>query len=491
MIPTDELADFYTYIAHRRAKWRERNGYYHAEIARLLRGRIEPGQRVLEVGCGLGDTLAAMEPSRGVGVDLSPEMTRRARERHEGLEFVTADAHQLDLGEQFDVAILNDTIMDLEDIQIALAAVRGHMAPGGRILLTHYNYLWEPALKIAEDLGLRQPHRLQNWITRGDVANLLDLADFRVSKTGSALLWPKRWPGAGLLNRFLAPLLPRLCLVHWTEAVPVEPAEVKPLKCSVVVPCRDEAGNIRPIVDRLPELGAGTELIFVDGASTDGTSEVIQAEIERTKGTHDIKYVKQDPDLGKGDAVRKGFAVATGDIHIILDADMTVPPEDLPKFVRVMATGKARFVNGTRLVYQLEDQSMRFLNLLGNKFFSLAFTWLLGRRVRDTLCGTKVWFAEDWPRLLEARQVFGEFDPFGDFDLLFGASWLDLPLVEVPVRYRRRTFGQSKIHTFSHGLLLFRMTWQGFKLLKWRRPARPESPPSDPPSDPPNEPPEA
>ncbi|HEX2036406.1 MAG TPA: glycosyltransferase family 2 protein [Chloroflexota bacterium] len=173
--------------------------------------------------------------------------------------------------------------------------------------------------------------------------------------------------------------------------------------------------------------------------------------------------------LGKGDAVRKGFAAARGDVLFILDADLTVPPEDLPKFLEPIATGKADFVNGTRLVYPLENEAMGPVNLFGNKFFSLVFTWLLGQRIKDTLCGTKVLRKRDYERLAANRSYFGDFDPFGDFDLLFGAARLGLRLVEVPVRYRRRTSGYSKVQVYKHGVLLLRMSLIGFRRLKLQR----------------------
>ncbi len=173
--------------------------------------------------------------------------------------------------------------------------------------------------------------------------------------------------------------------------------------------------------------------------------------------------------LGKGDAVRKGFAAATGDVVMILDADLTVAPEDLPRFVEVLEEGRARFVNGSRLVYPMEEESMRFLNLCGNKAFSLAFTWLLGQPVKDTLCGTKVLYREDYERIAANRAYFGDFDPFGDFDLLFGAARLKLPIVDMPVRYARRTAGVSKVRLVSHGLLLVRMSWIAFLKFKWNR----------------------
>jgi glycosyltransferase involved in cell wall biosynthesis len=223
----------------------------------------------------------------------------------------------------------------------------------------------------------------------------------------------------------------------------------------------------------------------VDGASTDGTRARILEEIERHRGTRDIKLLDQVPGarpdprangkavkmlrLGKGDAVRKGFAAATGDVLFILDADLTVPPEDLPKFLEPIATGKADFVNGTRLVYPLEDEAMGPINLFGNKFFGLVFTWLLDQRIKDTLCGTKVLRKRDYEVLAANRSYFGDFDPFGDFDLLFGAARLGLRIVEVPVRYRRRVAGFSKVQVFKHGLLLLRMSVIGFRRLKLAR----------------------
>jgi glycosyltransferase involved in cell wall biosynthesis len=184
------------------------------------------------------------------------------------------------------------------------------------------------------------------------------------------------------------------------------------------------------------------------------------------EGRWPITLLHQGDGIGKGDAVRKGFAAATGDVLMILDADLTVPPEDLPKFFEALTSGKGEFINGTRLVYPMERQAMRTLNHLGNKFFSLAFTWLLEQRFRDTLCGTKVLFRRDYERIAANRHYFGDFDPFGDFDLIFGASRLNLRIVEVPVRYRERTYGVTNISRFRHGWLLLRMCLVAFRKLK-------------------------
>jgi glycosyltransferase involved in cell wall biosynthesis len=225
-------------------------------------------------------------------------------------------------------------------------------------------------------------------------------------------------------------------------------------------------------------MGSHTELIFVDGDSTDGTVEKIEELIEKHRGKKDIKLIHQVPrgsdeahtgkmlKLGKGDAVRKGFDAASGDILMILDSDLTVPPSELPKFYRAMAEGRGEFINGTRLVYDMEAGAMRFLNMLANHAFSILFTWLLEQRIKDTLCGTKVLSKSDYESIRANRAYFGDFDPFGDFDLLFGAALLNLKIVEVPIRYRARTYGDIKIERWKHGLLLLRMSWIAAKKLK-------------------------
>jgi SAM-dependent methyltransferase len=465
---------YFDALAPVREYWKQKNRYYHDEVARLVRFLVPRGKRVLEVGSGPGDLLAAVEPAHGVGVDLSPAMVALARARYPELHFEVMDAEELKLDGTFDYIILSDLLGDLGDVGAAFERLHAVCRPDTRIVITYYNHLWEPALKLAERLGAKTRQNLQNWFHLGDVENLLHLCDFERIRKGYHLLVPKRVPVvAPFVNRYgaLVPGLSRLSLVQWMVARP-SPAPGPARhdhRVSVVIPCRNERGNIGPAVERVPALGHATEIVFVDGSSTDGTVDAIEAAIAKYGDSKTIRLIHQGDGRGKGDAVRKGFDVATGDVLMILDADLTVAPEDLPKFYDALVAGKGDFINGTRLVYPMESQAMRFLNFLGNKFFGLMFSWLLGQRITDTLCGTKVLLKRDYERIKAGRAYFGNFDPFGDFDLLFGAARLNLKLIDLPIRYHDRTYGETKISRFRHGLLLLRMCGVALKRLKLLR----------------------
>ena len=476
---TTRLKAYFEANAYRRDLWKRRNPYYYREMEKFYRFVIPEGGRILEIGCGTGDLLNAVAPGWGVGIDFSDSMLSIARSKYPHLEFKRMDADQLTLEESFDAIILSDLIGDLEDVLAVFRQLHKVSIPDTRIIISYYNFLWEPVLKLGERLHLKTKQSLQNWLPMADVMNLLELSGFESVKHGTRLLLPLNVPILSwVLNKLLAPLplLRHLCLVEYIVARPspcasgvchsvVEGANAR-WSTTVVIPCRNEVGNIEAAVARIPALGRHTEIIFVDGNSTDGTVEKIHEVMERFDGEKDIKFISQGKGKGKGDAVRKGFATASGDVLIILDADLTVVPEDLPKFFEPLASGKAEFVNGSRLVYPMEKQAMRFLNLLGNKFFSVIFTWTLGQRIRDTLCGTKALLKDTYERIAANRSFFGEFDPFGDFDLLFGAAKLNLKIVEVPVRYHERTYGTTKISRFRHGLLLLRMAAVAFRKFK-------------------------
>lgn len=467
-----QIKDYFEKNASVRDTWRSRNSYYHNDIKDFLRFLIPANVSVLEVGCATGDITACLAKDNPsiMGVDFSPAMIALAQKKYPGLEFAVEDVEALaESGKKYDYIIVSDVIGYLEDIQASFSSLAKRSHPQSKLVITTYNYFWEPIFRLAEKLKLKMPQPMQNWLTANDVEELLYLAGFEVVKKGGRLLLPKNIPLLStLFNRYLAklPIFKNLCLINYFIArLRPNGAEEKAYSVSVLIPARNEKGNIEDAARRVPNIGSHTEIIFVEGNSTDET----WAEIQRVKAAYpsrDIKAMKQDG-KGKGDAVRKGFDAASGDILMILDADLTVKPEDLPKFYKAIAEGDGEFINGCRLVYQMEDNAMRLLNVLGNKFFSVMFSWLLEQRIKDTLCGTKVLWKSDYEKIKANRKFFGDFDPFGDFDLLFGASKLNLKIIDLPIHYQARVYGNTNISRFRHGWLLLKMCFFAMKKIKF------------------------
>lgn len=449
-------------VSERKDNSKRIGAFYHELIEHYYRSLVPTGQKIIEIGCSHGDLLAALRPSCGVGIDFSDNMIRRARNKYPHLHFIRADAHALPCNGIFDAIILSDLINDLWDVQTVLEKIKPMCHPGTRLVLNYYNNLWRLPLGIVGQLKLGAEMLEQNWFSPNDVKNLLQLADFEVIKRQPAILIPLNLRFIShFVNRYLARFAPfswfdmTNFIVARPQCEKSMPLNTETPSVSVIVPARNEAGNIEKIIESVPRMGADTELIFVEGHSVDNTYD----RIERAMAAFPSKKCRlyRQTGKGKGDAVRYGFERAEGDILMILDADMTVPPEDLMRFFQALVDGKGEFINGVRLVYPLEKQSMRFLNILGNKFFSLAFSWLLDQPIKDTLCGTKALTKSHYRLIAQNRAYFGEFDPFGDFDLLFGAARLNLKIVEMPVRYRARSYGNTNIDRWRHGLLLLKM----------------------------------
>lgn len=462
----DSLAAYFDDFASVEPSWQRRNRTYHRLLQRIARFHVLPGSTVLEIGCGSGDLLAALAPGRGVGVDVSPRMVELARTKHPELEFRVAAGEELDLGETFDYVVLSDLVPYAYDLVALFEAVARHSHPRTRVIVNSYSLLWRPVISLAERLRLKPAKPIRNWVSPLDVRNVAELAGLEQVTLDRRILMPKRVPFlSGFLNGVVANLWPanHFCLTWWIVARPAQPP-AKERSVSVVCPCRNEEGHVADLVRRVPEIGESTELVFVEGNSTDGT----RAEIERQIELHPERTMRLvvQTGKGKGDAVRAGFAAARNDVLVILDGDLSVPPEELPKFYRALVEGRGELINGSRLVYDLEPGSMRFLNMLGNKIFSRLFKDITGQQVKDTLCGTKVLLREDYDRIAAGRSYFGEFDPFGDFDLLFGAARLGLKIVDLPVRYQPRVYGETNISRWRHGFLLFQMTL--FALWKFR-----------------------
>ncbi len=448
-------------------RWRRKNRSYHRLLEEYYQFFIPRGSRVLELGSGTGDLLAAVAPSYGVGLDFSPQMTELARSRHPELRFMEADAEDFRFSEKFDYIILSDLVGSLWDVQKVLENMQNASHDRTRIIISNYNYLWEPVIQLGESLGFKQKQPLQNWLSITDIRSILSLAGFETIRTEKKIILPKHIPLLSwFFNRIMVnlPFFRGSGLTNFIVARPAVERNAHP-SVTIVVPARNEKGNIENAILQTPDFGSHQEFIFVEGNSSDGTWE----EMLRVKESYpdkDIKVMRQSG-RGKGNAVREGFEKATGDMLFILDADLTTPPGDMPKFYDALRKNRGEFINGCRLVYPMEKQAMRFLNLVANKTFGMIFSYLLGQPLKDTLCGTKVLYRKDYEIIRENRSYFGDFDPFGDFDLLFGAAKLNLKIVEVNVRYKDRQYGSTQISRFRHGWLLVRMTGYAARKLKF------------------------
>jgi SAM-dependent methyltransferase len=466
-----KLRDLADRLAPERDAWISQNATFYKDDRKYMKFLIPEDQRVLEVGCGTGELLEALAPSAGVGVDFSEEMIAIARQRRPQFDYVCGDIEDPEtftrIDGTFDTIIISDTIGYFDDIERVLAQLHPLCHRDTRIVIAYYGRWWEPIIKLASTIYPRMPTKPQNWLSTEDISGLLHLADFEVIKCEWRQLMPIGLLGLQeVINKTIGtlPIIRRFCLRNYVVARPLRDVALGPRSATVMVPCRNERGNIEAAITRTPRFCDDLEFLFVEGHSQDGTWDEIQRVIAAYPDVC-IRAIKQ-PGKGKGDAVRAGFEAATGEILIILDADLTTPPEDMPKFYNALVSGKGNFINGSRLVYPMEDEAMQTLNFFANGAFAVIFSWLLNQRITDTLCGTKVLLKHHYDAIAAGRSYFGDFDPFGDFDLIFGAAKLNLKIIDIPVRYAARSYGETQISRMRHGWMLLKMVAFAFRKLK-------------------------
>lgn len=448
-------------------RWKRMNSYYNDHLIRWCRSRVPPGRRVLDFGCGRGGVLAALDPLRGTGIDLSGEMIRRAEADYPHLEFEQAAIEEFRPRGEYDAVLCVNTLEYTWDVGAVLDKIHSLLRDNGRLLIATGNPLWSPIFQLASSWGLRMPECARLFLTNKDLENMLALHGFDVVDSRMALPVPKPIPVLGPFLNWLLPRLPLasylLCSTQLITARKVPPVR-KDYAVSIIVPCHNEAGNVDRCVRETEKLGTRTELIFVDDGSTDGTAQAVRPELNPEL---EVKAIRYAPNRGKGRAVQTGFEASTGDIVMVLDADLTTHPSELGPLYEAFASGRAEFVNCSRFIYPGEKGSMRLANYMGNRFFAVLVSLVMEARVSDTLCGTKAMFRRDYDHMTMGR------DPWGDYDLLFGAAQQRLVIRELPVHYRERRAGYSKMKTLRHTVNLLRMCWHGFRQVKTLRPLPP------------------
>ncbi len=449
----DEIAKNYDY-------WKKKNWYYYSTIKTHIGRIIPPGAAVLEVGCGTGEILNSVNPSRGVGIDISSEMVKIAQQKFPQHTFIHSPIENLELSEKFDYIIMVDVVDHVYDVMSVFENLYRFCKPTTQIILTTINPWWDPILTFMEKFGAKMPEGPHNFIEKRNLSNMIELLDFSVSYSGYLLLFPKYIPVLSFLANSLGTRLWGLSKCSSVQHMIIQPLAKNETDlnygCSVVIPCYNEAGNIAEAIRRVPKIGKYTEIVVVNDGSKDNTAAIVKG---MQKDYPNLKLVDYSPNRGKGQAVKAGFDAATQEVIMILDADISTPPEELPRFFRPINQGRCQFVNGTRMVYPMEQQAMRTANLFGNKIFGLIMTFITQQHLTDTLCGTKALLKKDY-----ARMTWGK-DKWGDFDLLFGAAKNGNKIMEVPVHYLSRKAGDSKMKAFKHGTHLLHACWLGFKEL--------------------------
>jgi len=464
------IKEFYNDLAQKRDFWFNKNRFYHKEMLSYYKFFIPPNSSVLELGCGTGEIVGSLSSSHGVGVDLSDGMIDLAKEKHPNIKFVCSDVEDFGESRTFDYILLAGTLGSVKNIQGLLQKLLSMSTSDTRIIISHYNELWGPLLRFAEKIGLKMPEFFYNWLSIDDIENFLNISGYEIIRKDFRIIFPFGIPLiAGFLNKIIArfPIIRRLTLTHCIIARPVKtPENVPQLKTSVILTCRDEEKNIEGLVESIPQMGAHTEIIFVEGHSKDNTIGKIKEMIEKYPNK-DIKLLKQKG-IGQGDAFRMGFDQAQGDFLCWLEADLTIDPQEIKMFWDAYLSGKGEYINGTRFIYKMERKSMPLFNFIGNRLFGYVLTAILKQRFTDTLCGFKAISKRNYIRVRDNINEFGEFDPFGDFQLIFGSVKSGLKVVEIPVHYRPRQYGESKAYgkTFlsflKHACLLLRMSFIAF-----------------------------
>lgn len=433
--------------------------YYHRAVRDFFELVVPPGQDVLLVGYDGDWDLAALNPRRGVFLCTDEGVAGPTRfARYSGYDLRP-------IAGTFDYIILKNALGSCPDIGTFLCELSRLCRPETRVIVYSYNYLWKPGLRLAEQLRLKRRGGLQNWLSIRDLNNALTTAGFQRTAVARWQICPFRLLGLGPLvnavGRFLF-FLDWLKLNQFQVFRPLPPAPLPDESVTICLTCRDERDNIEPIVRAIPELTPAQEILFVEGHSTDGT----RAEIERVIQAYPEKNIRVigQPGKGQGDAIRAGFSQARGNIIILLESDMTSPPENVRYVYEALRRRYAEFLEGSRFIYPLSLQAMPLANQLGNGSFAYFFSWLFGGHLTDVLSGIKAVRKTDFEKIRARWNEWGIDDPFGDFELLFGAVRLGLLCAEQAIHYRPRPYGQTKTRVWYHGYILAKMALNAF----WR-----------------------
>jgi len=444
--------------------------YYHKRIRKVFSFIIPPNKKILFFGSYDGKILASLRPKMGIGIEVERKIFKIAKKRHLKLKFLNISYDSYIPKEKFDYIILNSTLGQTTDMLRVLKNIFRACCPSTKILIYQHNYLWEGILNFAEKLSLKRKEGVQNWLSINDVKTYLEGANFQVTRIFRRTIFPLNFFGLGKVLNFIGALIPFFDFFKLDQFIIARPEphlfpKSLPKSLTICITVRNEKGNIEKIIKSIPKICNQQEILFVEGHSTDGTKEEI-LKIKKKYSHKNVRVIGQ-PGIGQGDAIRVGFKAAKGEIIIIYEGDNTADPKDLQYFYKAMKSGKYEFIEGSRFVYPINNQTMPIINQLGNTFFAKWFSFFLGHRTTDVLCGIKSILKRDFNLIYKRWGFLGFEDPFGDFELIYGATRMGLKFGEIPTRYYSRTYGETKTRPFTHGLYLLKMAAKGYLIFRY------------------------
>ena len=362
------------------------------------------------------------------------------------------------INKKYQRIILTDVVENYDDVFALLNIVSNLLTIDGKLIISSINTKYLILSRTLEFLKLKDSNENTSYIHVKKIRNITSGVGLEYQKFYTKQLFPFSFFYVGnVINKIMEIISFQLNLGIKTYII-FRPAIITNSKNSksIIIPAKNEEGNLVELVSRIPKF-ENTEIIFSYGKSKDNTLKVMK-QITQSNKLFKFKLVKQTKN-GKANAVWEALNVVENDLIAILDADISVDPETLSDFFDIIEKNNADFVNGTRLIYDMEKNSMRFLNRIGNRFFQFFISKIIKEALTDSLCGTKVFKKSYLNDLYFWQNIFGKKDPFGDFDLIFAAAYSGQKIVEMPIVYRERKYGTTQIARFKDGFkLLFYLT---------------------------------
>lgn len=445
--------------------WKEKNWYYHNQLKQIFKDVIKENSKVLQIGYGLGDILAALYPKKGVSFDDDKDILAISRRRYPIFKFTDFNFNKNKVNDKFDYVIYPNSLEHFDDIQTVFENVYPALSRSSKVVVASVNPRWEQIFYILEKLKLKRPESSRNWLRIENIKNLLEVSGYKVIDSGFRIILPVSIPLiSGIINKVIRniKILSRFCVEQFVVAQKETFSINNNLSCSVVIPTYNQAELLEYCIESIPNVGKKMQIVVVDDASSDRTEQVMKS---LSKKHHNIKYIRNERPQGEEKSLKIGIESVDLDIILTYDAKMSIPSSELVRFYNVLASKRADFVSGMRFIYPLEGQRLRQLTIIGNIIFSYLYSLFLNQRVFDPLCSIKGFYKKNYSKIKISNNNTL-------LDLLIKAAENKAKILEIPVHYSLESYLENKPHTLARLGILTKGVFYGIWRLKIYTPFR-------------------